>query len=119
MRRRRNSARPGRTRRRTFPNAQPFAMPALGAYRIPPGTDAAHAIVIAVNHLQRRMVRLRSRHRRRWGRIRRRVAERFKSSMMPPKAADGFQLDRLPPGADFAATPSMLDQKVRRRAHIE
>src|SRR5262249_7653785 len=33
-------------------------------HRIPPGADAAHPLVIAVDHLQRCVVRLGSRHRR-------------------------------------------------------
>src|SRR5262245_43043806 len=90
-------------------------------HRIPPGANAAHTLVIAVDHLQRCVVRLRSWHRRVWRRIWRRwsFTQRFEQPLVPPKAADGFQLDRLPARADFAATPSMLDQEVRRRAHVE
>src|SRR5262249_30118340 len=86
-------------------------------HRIPPGANAAHTLVIAVDHLQRAVVRLRSWHRgiwRRWS-----LTQPFEQPLVPPKAGDGFQLDRLPAGADFAATPSMLDQEVRRRAHVE
>src|SRR5262249_19957955 len=90
-------------------------------HRIPPGANPAHTLVIAVDHLQRCVVRLRSWHRRVWRRIWRRwsFTQRFEQPLVSPKAADGFQLDRLPARADFAATPSMLDQEVRRRAHVE
>src|SRR5262249_3104006 len=90
-------------------------------HRIPPGANAAHTLVIAVDHLQRCVVRLRSWHRRGGGgRLRLWCfSPRFAQPLVHPKAAEGLQLDRLPAGADFAATPSMLDQEVRRRAHVE
>src|ERR1700736_6472551 len=92
--------------------------PTVALHRIPPGANAAHTLVITLDHLQRCVVRFGSRHRwrvwRRWS-----FTQRFEQSLVPPKTADGFQFDRLPAGADFPATPSMLDQKVRRRMHIE
>src|SRR5689334_12606664 len=60
-------------------------------HRIPPGTDAAHPLVIAVDYLQRCMVRRRSWHQRGWRRIWRRwFTERFEQPLVPPKAAGGF-----------------------------
>src|SRR5215470_3148108 len=89
-------------------------------HRIPPGADAGHTLIIAVDHLQRCVVRLWSWHWRGWRRIWRRwFTDRLEQSLVPPKAAGGFQLGWLPARGDFAATPSMLDQEFRRRAHVE
>jgi hypothetical protein len=52
-------------------------------HRIPPGANAAHSLVIAVDHLQRCAVRLRSWHRRVWRRIWRRwsFTQRFEQPL--------------------------------------
>src|SRR4029077_4044197 len=92
---------------------------AAALHRIPPGTDAAHPPVIAVDYLQRCMVRLRSWHQRGPPRIWPRwFTERVELALAPPNAGGGFQLSWLPVRSDFAATPFILDQEFRRRAHV-